>query len=56
MKKTGISRRDFLRGTAAGALTVAAAGLLGCGTPAATTTEAPQTNAPETKAPDHSCT
>ena len=57
MKKNGISRRDFLRGTAAGALTVAAAGLLGCGTPAATTTEAletraPETNAPETKAPE----
>ena len=52
MKKNGISRRDFLRGTAAGALTVAAAGLLGCGTPAATTTEAPETNAPETKVPE----
>ena len=29
MKKKEISRRDFLRGTAAGALSVAAAGVLG---------------------------
>ena len=45
-----ISRRDFLKGAAA---SVAVVGLMGCGTPAATTTEAPKTDAPETtKAPE----
>ena len=38
-----ISRRDFLKGAAA---SVAVVGLMGCGTPAATTTEAPTTKAP----------
>ncbi len=40
MKKNGISRRDFLRGTAASALGVAAAGLFGACAPAAETTAA----------------
>lgn len=38
-----ISRRDFLRGTAAGALSLAAASLAGCAAPAAATTTPPQT-------------
>jgi len=54
--RTNISRRDFLKGTAAGAIGVAAAGILGaCGNNAATTTAAPETTkAPETKAPETS--
>ena len=56
MKKNGISRRDFLRGTAAGALSVAAASLLGCSdagtTTAAQTTEGSTTGVSETKAPE----
>lgn len=63
MKKNGISRREFLRGTAAGALSMAAAGLLGACSSADTTTAAgttaadaetsaaPETSAPETSAP-----
>lgn len=55
MKKNGISRRDFLRGTAAGALSVAAAGLLGACAPAAQTAAADSTTdltAAQTEAPD----
>ena len=45
-----ISRRDFLKGAAA---SVAVVGLMGCGTPAATTTAAPETTKPlETKTPE----
>ena len=41
MKKNGISRRDFLKGAAAGALSTAAAGILGaCVTPSENTTAA----------------
>lgn len=55
--KKNISRRDFLKGAAAGAIGVAAAGVLGaCSTPAATTTAAPETQgttaAPETQTPE----
>ena len=60
--RKNISRRDFLKGTAAGALSVAAVGILGaCGNDAATTTAAPETQgttaapvAPETSAPETS--
>lgn len=57
MKKNGISRRDFLRGTAAGALTVAAAGILGAcsdtgNTTAAQTSEQTTAGAPETTVPE----
>ena len=53
--KKGISRRDFLKGTVAGAATMAAAGILGaCSGEAAATTAAPETAgttvAPETAA------
>ena len=37
-KNRGISRRDFLKGVGAGAMGVAATSILGCGTPAETTT------------------
>ncbi|MCI8567566.1 MAG: FAD-dependent oxidoreductase [Lachnospiraceae bacterium] len=50
--KKGISRRDFLKGTVAGAASVAAAGILGaCANSAAATTAAPDTTAapPETQ-------
>ena len=53
-----ITRRDFLKGMAAGALGVAASSVLGaCSTgtettTAAQTTAAPETKAPETKAPE----
>ena len=58
--RKNISRRDFLRGTAAGAIGVAAAGLLGaCSNQTATTTAAPETlkttaapQVPETSAPE----
>lgn len=55
MQKKEISRRDFLRGTAAGALSVAAVGILGAcssqGAETETTTAAPaQTSAAETAA------
>lgn len=40
MKRTGISRRDFLKGTLAGAAGMAVAGLTGCASPAAETVAA----------------
>ena len=46
-----ISRRDFLRGTAAGALGLAAASMIGCAQEPATTTAPPTTAAPTTAAP-----
>lgn len=47
-----MTRRDFMKGAAAGAVGVAAVGVLGaCSTPAAET-KAPETKAPETKAPE----
>ncbi len=47
-----ISRRDFLKGSGATALTLMSASLLGCGTEAGTTTAAPgTTEAPTTEAP-----
>ncbi len=48
--KKGLSRRDFLKGAAAGAVTLAATGVLGaCANDAGTTTAAPETTkAPET--------
>jgi len=49
MKKNGISRRDFLRGTAAGALSAAAAGLLGACSAQADATTAGTTDASATK-------
>lgn len=53
--KKGISRRDFLKGAAAGAASVAAAGILGAcasdtNTTTAATTAAPETSAAETTA------
>ncbi len=51
--KQQLTRRDFLKGTAAGAITVAAAGLLGgCSTPAAAATTAAETSAAQTQAPE----
>ena len=44
MKKTGISRRDFLRGAAAGALGAATAGLLGACAPAEETSSVTTTS------------
>lgn len=54
--KKGISRRDFLKGAAAGALGVAAAGVLSaCGQDTAGTTAAPETTVtPETTVPETS--
>jgi len=46
-KKQGMSRRDFLKSTAAGA-GLAALGLMGCSTPAESTSSAETTKAPET--------
>lgn len=50
----GLSRRDFLKGSLAGAVGLAAAGLVGCGQPAENTTAAPQgtTAAPVQKDPE----
>lgn len=55
MRKNEISRRDFLKGAAAGAVAVAAGGLLGCSsadetTPTGTTAALETTAAPETQA------
>jgi len=50
----GLSRRDFLKGSLAGAVGLAAAGLVGCGQPAEATTAQPQgtTAAPVQKDPE----
>lgn len=49
MKKSGISRRDFLKGTAAGAAAMAISGILGaCSQDAAATAAAAETTAAET--------
>ena len=53
MKKHGISRRDFLKGAAAGAATVAISGILGACASETDTTTVGTTAAPETtKAPE----
>jgi hypothetical protein len=52
MRKNGISRRDFLKGAAAGAAAVAVTGILGACSSGTEETQAPTTLAPETQAPE----